>query len=112
MVGPQPPQTGGIIVNGGGAGTLVLRMTNQPNTWTPASSSDSRDDLVGLVFHLNDKYYLPGSLIPNMSGLQPGSVYYLTANGDISQSAPASGQTLIVGKAVDATTLLFYPTFQ
>jgi hypothetical protein len=108
----QPPATGNFNAHGDGAGTLVLRMTNEPNTWTPASSHDTRDALVGLVFHMNGKYYLPGSLVPNMTGLQAGRVYYLTADGNISRSSPASGQTLIVGKAVDATTLLFYPTFQ
>lgn len=94
-----------------GTGSLVLRMTHVNNTWTTASSSNSRLELVGLVFHYNNKFYLPGSLVTGMQNLQAGTVYYLAENGHISSNMPATGNVIVIGTAVNNTTLLFFPVY-
>lgn len=56
--------------------------------------------------------YGPGSLLSGLSGLTPGSSYYLsTAAGTITDTPPSSDGNLVqyVGRAVSATELFFNP---
>ncbi len=56
--------------------------------------------------------FAPGSILPGLSGLTPGTMYYLdTTGGAISATAPSASGNLVqeVGIALSATTLLFQP---
>ena len=50
-----------------------------------------------------------GCLVTGLSGLTPAALYYLAAAGAITATAPASGYSVIVGRAVSATVLHFFP---
>jgi len=50
-----------------------------------------------------------GCLVTGLSGLTPGALYYLAAAGAITATAPGSGYSVIVGRAVSATSLHFFP---
>lgn len=95
---------GAIPGQSGGADGKVLRYS-APNTWTEASTSDTTDELTVLLFKQNSRYYTTGSLINGLSGLTPGSVYYLATSGDVSTSPSA----VVIGKAISTTSLLFVP---
>lgn len=54
-------------------------------------------------------FYGPGSIITGLSGLTPGSRYYLGAAGAITATIPSAGVLQEVGVAISATRLLFNP---
>jgi len=52
---------------------------------------------------------LGACIVTGLSALTPGALYYLAAAGAITATAPASGYSVIVGRAVSATVLNFFP---
>lgn len=95
----------------GGTNGKVVRLS-AANTWVDASQADTVDQLVGLAFRSGGAYWPPGTYITGLSGLTAGSVYYLSTAGGLTATAPtpsASVRRVVIGKAVNATTLLFWP---
>lgn len=50
-----------------------------------------------------------GCLVTGLSGLTPPALYYLAASGGITATPPASGYSVIIGRAISATSLHFSP---
>jgi len=95
----------------GGTNGKIVRMS-AANTWVDASNADTIDQLVGLMYKLDGQYRPSGSIITGLSSLTGGSVYYLSTGGGITATAPtpsASLRRVVVGKALNATTLYFCP---
>lgn len=53
--------------------------------------------------------YLAGQVNNAVSGLTPGGLCFLAATGGITQTRPVSGWLQIIGKAADATHMVFQP---
>lgn len=103
----------GLVDSGWSGGTVgkVVRYTSS-NTFADASNADTIDQLTGLAFKMNEGYYLAGSLVPGLSSLTAGSVYYLSTSGSITTTAPTPSGSLrlvVLGKAISTTTFLFQP---
>jgi hypothetical protein len=102
----------GIITFGWSGGTnFRVQRYSAADTFVDASNTDTVDQLYPLVLKHAGGYYLPGSLVP-MTGLTAGSIYYLSTSGQLTATRPTESATVRVvplGKAISATSLLFYP---
>ena len=52
---------------------------------------------------------LGACIVTGLSALTPAALYYLAAAGAITATAPGSGYSVIIGRAVSATVLNFFP---
>lgn len=76
------------------------------NQWALALPSDSTNPLINfLTFYLNNKLYLSGSIIEGLTGLAPTTIYYLDSSSTIS----ATSSAVVLGVALNSTTLWFKP---
>lgn len=94
----------------GGTNGKVVRI-NGTNTATNAAQGDSTSQLNNVLIKMNDLYYGYG-VVSGFTGLTPGTLYFLSTNGDITASAPipsSSVRCLCLGFALNATTLFFRP---
>ena len=94
----------------GGTNGKVVRMSGT-NQVTDAANSDTATQLNTVMFKVSDVYYSSGYLT-GFSGLNPGSVYYLSTAGNITASPPtptSSVRVLLIGFAVNTTDLVFRP---
>ena len=90
----------------GGTNGRVVRLSSA-NTWVDASSTDNAVGLNFLMFLQGGIYLPPGEIIYGLSGLTAGASYYLGSSGNITSTPPAN--PVLIGQALDATTLFFYP---
>ena len=94
----------------GGTNGRCVRI-NGTNTVTDASSSDAAIQLNTVLFKIGDIYYAAG-LIQGLSGLSPGSPYFISSDGTPTATPPTPTslvRTLYIGFAINTTDLVFRP---
>src|SRR6056300_560846 len=96
-------------ISGGTNGKIVR--VNGANTVTDAANTDSAVLLNSLLIKINDIYYSYG-YITGLTGLSPGSPYFLGTAGALLSAPPtpsASVKVVFLGFALNTTDLIFKP---
>jgi hypothetical protein len=94
----------------GGTNGKVVRVSGT-NTVTNCTYNDTAVQLNTVLFKQNDVYYAYG-VITGLTGLAPGSPYFVASDGTLTGTPPtptASIRVLYVGFALNTTDLLFRP---
>lgn len=102
VVGTTVALVNGNLVHIGATGLVLADATDDTK---PADGFV----LASFIANTQATVYPVGSVIPGLSGLTPGGLCYLSTAGGVTQTVPSSGASQIIGRAIDATRVLFNP---
>jgi hypothetical protein len=94
----------------GGTNGKIVRV-NGTNTVINASYNDTAVQLNTILLKQNNEYYAYG-VVTGLSGLSPGSPYFVGSDGSLTATPPTPSSTirvLYVGFALNTTDFLFRP---
>jgi hypothetical protein len=106
------PETASVVAGAALTAGNIVSLGSGGAVPADASSQTTTADgfvLSNYAMGATAQVYTPGQIISGLSSLTTGAIYYLGAAGAITLTAPSSGCSQIVGKAIDATHLLFNP---